>query len=302
MHRILVALDVDHGGRRRRATPPPSPAPSAASRSAGTLFTAEGPALVRRFVEQGHRVFLDLKFHDIPHQVSGAVRSAAALGAWMLTIHASGGARHDGPPPTPPATPRRSWARRAPLVIGVTVLTSLDEAALAEVGVARPLVEQVERLAVLARESGHRRRRGVAAGGGAAARAVRAGLPDRHAGHPAAPPPGAAHGRSGAHADGVRGDRRPAPVYLVVGRPDPRRRRSARRRRSPSPPNRADSEQLRERLPTLLRSRPEPSKALQKVKRPAARRGAGRSVGLAHRAARPRYFAVIRKWPRRFCE
>ena len=80
MHRILVALDVPTAADADRHATTLAGAVGGL-KIGGTLFTAEGPPLVRRFVEQGHRVFLDLKFHDIPHQVSGSVRSAAALGA-----------------------------------------------------------------------------------------------------------------------------------------------------------------------------------------------------------------------------
>jgi orotidine-5'-phosphate decarboxylase len=153
VQRILVALDVPTAAEAdRQAT---TLAGAAGGLKIGsTLFVAEGPGLVRRYVEQGHRVFLDLKFHDIPHQVAGAVRSAAALGVWMLTIHTTGGA--DMMRAAADAA-RDSAARLGiapPLLIGVTVLTSLDQPAIEQVGVVHPLAAQVERLAALARESG----------------------------------------------------------------------------------------------------------------------------------------------------
>lgn len=124
------------------------------------LFTAAGPAAVAAFADAG-RVFLDLKFHDIPATVAGAVRSAAALGADIVDIHASGGrpmieaaaaALREPPPGDAPAPPRAEGAR--PLLLGVTVLTHLDRTAASEVFPGVPVADQVLRLAALSVEAG----------------------------------------------------------------------------------------------------------------------------------------------------
>jgi orotidine-5'-phosphate decarboxylase len=119
-----------------------------------TLFTAEGPNLVRRLVDMGHRVFLDLKFHDIPHQVAGAAASATKLGVWMMTIHTSGGV--DMMKAAKRAADEAASARsvKPPLVVGVTALTSLSDQALVDIGVARPMGPHVENLAALAQAAG----------------------------------------------------------------------------------------------------------------------------------------------------
>jgi orotidine-5'-phosphate decarboxylase len=153
MDQLLVAFDVDN------ATHAIELAGRLQGRVGGikigsTLFTAEGPALVRRLVEQGHRVFLDLKFHDIPHQVAGAVASATKLGVWMMTVHASGGsamlkaAKHA-------ATETAAKSNRpVPIIVAVTALTSLDDNALLEIGVNRSMERHVEELAALASHAG----------------------------------------------------------------------------------------------------------------------------------------------------
>jgi orotidine-5'-phosphate decarboxylase len=151
--RLLVALDVDSAERALQLA-------SALKSVAGgvkvgsRLFTLEGPALVRRLVDAGQRVFLDLKFHDIPNTVAQAVESAVQTGAWMINVHASGGV----PMMQAAARAGREAAarlnREPPLLIGVTVLTSMDAATLRQTGVERPLVDQVLSLAQLVREAG----------------------------------------------------------------------------------------------------------------------------------------------------
>jgi orotidine-5'-phosphate decarboxylase len=115
------------------------------------LFAAAGPAVLKPLVERGHSVFLDLKFHDIPNTVAGAVRSAANLGVRMMTVHAAG-----GPAMLAAARAALDGVANPPELLAVTVLTSMDQAQLNAIGVERTPVGQVERLARMGLEAGMR--------------------------------------------------------------------------------------------------------------------------------------------------
>lgn len=113
------------------------------------LFTAAGPALVENLARRGYGVFLDLKYHDIPHTVAGACRAAANLGVWMINIHAAGGRAMM-------IAAREALAHVAarPLLIAVTVLTSMSDADLAETGIVASAKQTAMRLAHLTQECG----------------------------------------------------------------------------------------------------------------------------------------------------
>jgi orotidine-5'-phosphate decarboxylase len=114
------------------------------------LFTRAGPQFVSGLVGAGYDVFLDLKFHDIPNTVARACAAAADLGVWMLNVHALGGRRMM----ESARQALESASRARPLLIAVTVLTSLDQADLGEIGLKGTPAENVERLAALAQSSG----------------------------------------------------------------------------------------------------------------------------------------------------
>jgi orotidine-5'-phosphate decarboxylase len=119
------------------------------------LFTAAGPAAIERALKRGFRVFLDLKYHDIPNTVAGAVREATRLGVFMLNVHASGGLAMMKAGAEAATKAAKDFALPRPLVLGVTVLTSLDRRALdTEVGVPGTVEAHVLRLAERARAAG----------------------------------------------------------------------------------------------------------------------------------------------------
>lgn len=153
MGQLLVALDVDSGARAiDLATQLRDLA--GGFKVGSRLFTSEGPDLVRRLVSSGAPVFLDLKFHDIPNTVAQAVEAAVSTGVWMLNVHASGGVPMMQAAARAAAETAGKEGRRRPIVIGVTVLTSMDDATLASIGVQRPLLDQVVTLARMAQDAG----------------------------------------------------------------------------------------------------------------------------------------------------
>ncbi len=134
MDKLLIALDVETGvealalADRLRDV-------AGGFKVGSRLFTSEGPDFVRTLGRRGDRVFLDLKFHDIPHTVATAVAAACSLGVWMVNVHAAGGARMMQAARDAAHETAAAERRAPPLVIAVTVLTSINAAMLAETGV-----------------------------------------------------------------------------------------------------------------------------------------------------------------------
>ena len=145
---IIAALDVPDAARALALAEQLAPAVGA-FKIGKELFVAEGPDIVRRVRDTGANVFLDLKFHDIPNTVAKAVASAARLVVQMLTIHASGGTQM-----LRAAQAAANEADNSPLILGVTVLTSMDETDLTEIGIQKNPAQQVQHLATLATQAG----------------------------------------------------------------------------------------------------------------------------------------------------
>jgi len=143
--RLIVALDVSTAAEAQKLVQRVGDA-AGIYKVGLQLFTAEGPALIRELVRSGKRIFLDLKLHDIPNTVAHAVKSAAELGVHMLTVHASGGA----------AMLRAATEAAADRVniLGVTVLTSLNDEDMQEIGISGRVADQVLRMASLAQSAG----------------------------------------------------------------------------------------------------------------------------------------------------
>ena len=150
--RLILALDVEPEDARdsiRELAPH-----IGIFKIGGRLFTALGPQVVEWVHEAGRKVFLDLKFHDIPATTAGSVRYAARLKVWGLTVHASGGFAMMKEAQAAAREEARKLGTSKPIIFGVTVLTSFSKSDLSSVGVSGSTESQVRRLAALARKAG----------------------------------------------------------------------------------------------------------------------------------------------------
>jgi orotidine-5'-phosphate decarboxylase len=207
--RLIVALDVSSTAAAQKIVA--AVGDSAFTYKVGMqLYTAEGPRAVHDLVASGRRVFLDLKYHDIPNTVSAAVHEAAGLGVNMLTVHAAGGGKM-----VRAATEAARTVNPNLWVLAVTVLTSMDDTELERVGVRASVVDHVLRLAALSIANGCR---------GVVASALEASELRREFGHefaivtPGVRPAGTGHGdqaRVVTPADAIAA----GATHIVVGRP-----------------------------------------------------------------------------------
>lgn len=145
-NKIIIPLDLDYANAIKLAK---ELDPKICRLKIGSqLFTSSGPKIVKEFSNLGFDIFLDLKFHDIPNTVYEAVKSSADLGVWMVNVHASGGREM-----LDAAKKALDGYKNPPLLIGVTLLTSLSEESLIDIGLTS-LPEQVLRLAGLVKDMG----------------------------------------------------------------------------------------------------------------------------------------------------
>jgi orotidine-5'-phosphate decarboxylase len=151
--KILVALDVPNG-IEALALAERLHGVTGGLKVGSRLFTTEGPDFVRTVSGSGARIFLDLKFHDIPNTVATAVSAATSLGVWMMNVHAAGGMRMMQAARDAAKETAAAEGRTPPIVIAVTVLTSITDAMLEETGARGPVLDQVLRLATLAQRAG----------------------------------------------------------------------------------------------------------------------------------------------------
>jgi orotidine-5'-phosphate decarboxylase len=152
---IIVALDVPTAGAALKLVEQLAPV-SGGFKVGSELFTVAGPDIVRRIRERGAMVFLDLKFHDIPNTVAKSVTAAVQLDVQMLTVHTSGG--FEMLKAAEQAAQETAWrvGHSPPLILGVTVVTSLDAGAMKEIGLDANVDYQVRRLATVATKAGLR--------------------------------------------------------------------------------------------------------------------------------------------------
>lgn len=155
--RIIVALDCD--GAQARSLAEQLSNQAHWLKVGMTLYYAEGPGIVRELKELGFKVFVDLKLHDIPHQVRGAAQTIVEAGADMLTVHASGGsemmkAAYGGVQRGVDRLRLEVEAVTPPVLLAITVLTSMDQNALSSIGVDREVAQQVQELARMAMGAG----------------------------------------------------------------------------------------------------------------------------------------------------
>ena len=153
MDKLIVALDVDTPAQALDLTRQLRDV-AGMFKIGSTLFTLAGPQIVKDVIASGAKVFLDLKFHDIPHQVAGAARSAAQLGVSLFTLHASGGSEMMQRAVEAVAEVAEREGTPRPAVLAVSVLTSIDAKTLAQIGINSSPEESVLRLVKLAEHAG----------------------------------------------------------------------------------------------------------------------------------------------------